>query len=107
MIHARFDHDEESLSLDVDGHAGFAEYGTDIVCAGVSALGQSLLFALERRGLCIAYGIGPGGLHVTAQRTEDSWPMFEMCRVGIYMLSEKYPDNVRVGGEIGEKPLLP
>ncbi len=29
------------------GHAGFGEHGTDIVCAGVSAIAQAALFGLQ------------------------------------------------------------
>ncbi len=33
--------------LTVDGHAGYAETGNDIVCAAVSALAQGLIHSLE------------------------------------------------------------
>lgn len=33
--------------ITVDGHAGYAEAGHDIVCAGVSALTQTLAASLE------------------------------------------------------------
>lgn len=35
------------LRLEVSGHAGFAEHGKDIVCAGVSALVQTAVLAIE------------------------------------------------------------
>lgn len=31
----------------VEGHAGFADYGQDIVCAGVSAIAQAALYGLQ------------------------------------------------------------
>ena len=34
-------------SLSIDGHAGYAEVGKDIVCAAVSALAQGLLHSLD------------------------------------------------------------
>ena len=34
-------------SLSIDGHAGYAELGKDIVCAAVSALAQGLLHSLD------------------------------------------------------------
>lgn len=34
------------LGLTVDGHAGFAETGNDIICAAVSALAQGLVHSL-------------------------------------------------------------
>lgn len=33
--------------LTVDGHAGYAETGNDIICAAVSALAQGLIHALD------------------------------------------------------------
>lgn len=33
--------------LTVDGHAGYAETGNDIICAAVSALAQGLIHSLE------------------------------------------------------------
>lgn len=33
--------------LTVDGHAGYAETGNDIICAAVSALAQGLLHSLD------------------------------------------------------------
>ena len=33
--------------LTVDGHAGYAETGNDIICAAVSALAQGLVHSLE------------------------------------------------------------
>ena len=34
-------------SLTVDGHAGYAETGNDIICAAVSALAQGLIHSLD------------------------------------------------------------
>lgn len=33
--------------LTVDGHAGYAEAGKDIICAAISALTQGLIYSLE------------------------------------------------------------
>lgn len=33
--------------MSIDGHAGYAEFGKDIVCAAVSALAQGLLHSLD------------------------------------------------------------
>ena len=33
--------------LTVDGHAGYAETGNDIICAAISALAQGLIHSLE------------------------------------------------------------
>ena len=40
-------HDGNNLSLVCQGHAGYAEHGRDIVCAGISALCGALEIALD------------------------------------------------------------
>lgn len=34
-------------SITITGHAGYAEHGKDIVCAGISALTQTLIASIE------------------------------------------------------------
>lgn len=36
-----------TTGITVDGHAGYAETGRDIICAAVSALTQGLVYSLE------------------------------------------------------------
>jgi uncharacterized protein len=36
-----------NLKIDVRGHAGYAEHGKDIVCAGVSAITQAAILGLQ------------------------------------------------------------
>ena len=37
----------DALGITVDGHAGYAESGYDIVCAAVSALTQNLIVSMK------------------------------------------------------------
>ena len=39
---------QEYVGFDMEGHAGYAEAGEDIVCAGVSALVINALNSIER-----------------------------------------------------------
>lgn len=106
MINAEFISTPDKLVLSVQGHAGFSELGQDIVCAGVSSLGQALLFGLECMGLGMEYSICPGELRVEAVWTDASYAMFCMCYAGMSAISQKYPRNVIVRGEIAQTPLL-
>lgn len=106
MIQVEFGSTGDKMSLRVEGHAGFSELGQDIVCAGVSSLGQALLFGLECMGLGMEYSICPGELRVEAVRTDASCAMFCMCFAGMSAISQKYPRNVIVRGEIAQTPLL-
>ena len=39
--------DQTLKGLRIHGHAGYAEYGSDIICAGVSALATNLVNSIE------------------------------------------------------------
>ncbi|MBR2315615.1 MAG: ribosomal-processing cysteine protease Prp, partial [Clostridia bacterium] len=47
MINAKYTVEGDTHTLTVKGHANYAEYGKDIVCAGVSALVQALIGWIE------------------------------------------------------------
>ena len=49
MINVRIetDSDGNTLGITVDGHAGYDEYGKDIVCAAVSALTVNMANSVE------------------------------------------------------------
>ena len=40
--------DHELVSFEMTGHAGFSEHGSDIVCAGVSALAITTVNSIEK-----------------------------------------------------------
>lgn len=51
--------------LTVEGHAGYAETGKDIVCAAVSALTQTLIAGIESlTDDRISYEIKPGKVYI-------------------------------------------
>ncbi|MGB9812520.1 MAG: ribosomal-processing cysteine protease Prp [Thermovenabulum sp.] len=37
--------------LEIKGHAGYADYGKDIICAAVSALGETAILGIEKIAL--------------------------------------------------------
>ena len=48
MIHITIKYDEW-FDIQIEGHAGYAEKGKDIVCAAVSALYQTLVHTIQTR----------------------------------------------------------
>ncbi len=53
------------VGFKVQGHAGFAEHGQDIVCAGVSALTQGALMGLQDAlGNQVSFVKRPGFLEI-------------------------------------------
>jgi len=87
----------KDYTLTVDGHAGYAEPGKDIVCASASMLFFTLLRELQRRDI-----------EVTAKTDEvreitatvnpafsfDADIVYETICTGFMTLAEEYPDHV-------------
>jgi len=101
MIRVSVRADEESAQVIVSGHAGHAEYGHDIVCAGVSVLTNTLA-NLARRwaydGIVDLYLVQPEiePSHIFV-RTGGNSAVNAAIRTFIEaygQIAEQYPDNV-------------
>jgi len=85
----------------VKGHAGFAEYGKDVVCAGVSAIAQTALLGLqdilEER---VEFQKKPGFMEVKVDLAKAKEPgpkaIFRALELGLSSLSKAYPDSVSI-----------
>lgn len=91
--------------ITVEGHSGYAENGSDIVCAGVS----TLIFAFVN---CILDEESNNRLKLTRNIIRDSYVCFEIEKfdfskervsgiidafiTGVLMLAENYPQHVRM-----------
>lgn len=101
MISACTNDNGKELALCMEGHAGFAEQGKDIVCAAASMLGQALVSALGGvSGITFNMRISPGKLYVEATSTPETRAMFKVAAAGLSDLTKKYPQNVSFRGEI-------
>lgn len=102
MIEARFRQNEQNdfLSIEITGHAMSGKYGSDIVCAGVSAIVISMINNVSRivgRDLIIDSDEVNGG-YIFAKIPEDftsvEWVqcqiLFKAC---YYALSEDIQEN--------------
>lgn len=93
------------FSLLLHGHAGYAEAGKDIVCAGLSALMYSLPASLKARGIqyFLELGAPEGEAKIKAfPEVEQIYPcmiIFETIAEGIALIAEHYPDNVKYSKE--------
>lgn len=109
MIHIMYD--EKNLTLEVAGHAGYAEPGKDIVCAAVSILYQTLLknllkfkkhgwyqldYDLDTPGECYIHCTVNGYFSFVVE-------MFRFTMVGLKMIAEYYPKYVEIKEQGGEK----
>lgn len=84
--------------IEISGHAGYAEYGKDIVCAGVTALTQTLIQSIENlTDDEIEYRISPGKVEVEYRNlSEKSKTLVDSFLVGICLIAEEFPEYVKV-----------
>lgn len=84
--------------IEISGHAGYAEYGKDIVCAGVTALTQTLIQSIDDlTDDEIEYRISPGKVEVEYRNlSEKSKTLVDSFFVGICLIAEEFPEYVKV-----------
>lgn len=78
------------------GHANYAPAGSDIVCAGVSALINAMEYQVSAR-----YGIESEG-NIVDLRKIRQWerfqaiPEIEMALAGLKQIAEQYPEYIEI-----------
>ena len=84
--------------ITMKGHAHYAEPGKDIVCAGVSALVQTLIQSIEELTADkIQYSMQPGPVDIKFRDlSEHAQLLVNSFFVGIDMIASEYPDNVKL-----------
>ncbi len=84
--------------ITLKGHAGYAKPGEDIVCAGVSALVQTLIKSIEDLTADkIEYSISPGSVDIThGNLSKQAQTLVSSFFVGIQMIADEYPANVQI-----------
>jgi len=89
--------------LEISGHAEYAEYGKDIVCAGVSALAETAALGLEhvarikplvkkRKG----YFILKLPDNVEMEAWKKAAVILDTILLGLQDISKSYPSNVQI-----------
>lgn len=111
MTKVRYKITEERHELAISGHAGYANAGEDIVCAGVSAIGYALLGFLrnEREAKGLSTLVEGGNLLICASGGERVAAAFEMAYIGLAQISKTYPQYVdchifAIGDDSRERP---
>ena len=84
--------------ITVSGYAGFAEAGKDIVCAGVTALIQTLIKAAsDLTEDKIDYEISPGRADIHFGCLSEAGKLLvDAFFIGICMIADEYPEHVRI-----------
>lgn len=99
MVRAKYTAEDDRHTLSVLGHANYAEYGKDIVCAGVSALVQALIGWLENnswKAECISVDPKEGEVIISCIGGEDIAAIFHMTAIGLEQIADSYPDYVQI-----------
>ena len=92
----------EKLSLRLEGHAGYAEHGKDIVCASatilVGTVAQYAKLANEHGDFTIPPEIvlNSGDAFVCCEATEEVKKMFAFAELGYRLLQHNYPQYVEI-----------
>ena len=84
--------------ITIEGHAGYAEQGKDIVCAGMTALTQTFINSIE--GLTndvIQYDISPGRADINFRNLSEAGRLLvDSFFLGICSIAEEFPENVKI-----------
>ncbi|MDR7870266.1 MAG: ribosomal-processing cysteine protease Prp [Tissierellaceae bacterium] len=101
-----FRNKDNIIGFKIKGHANFAEYGEDIVCAAISVLSQTSLMALvevcgiEESKLHYSIDDKTGFLEVNLPKNidieslEKSQIVLKTFELGVKSIIESYPNNV-------------
>ena len=94
MIHIT----EHPGGLEIIGHAGFAEYGSDIVCAGITALADTLVMSLQQLTQDrIVVADGSGLIKVKYKELSEAGRLLVSAFfIGATWIAEEYPEHVTV-----------
>ena len=84
--------------ITIEGHAGYAEAGKDIVCAGVTALTQTLIKSIEDlTSDTIQYDIMPGRADIHyGNLSEEGKLLVDSFFIGVCLIADEFPDCVRI-----------
>lgn len=84
--------------IKISGHANYAVSGSDIVCAGVTALAQTLIKSIkDLTDDKIEYEISPGRVDIKyGNLSEKSKTLVDSFFIGICMIAEEFPEYVRI-----------
>ena len=90
-----------SVRLDgitIYGHAGYAEAGKDIVCAGVTALTENLIDSIESLTKDkIQCEISPGRVDIHYKNlSEDGKLLVDSFFLGICGIEQDFPEHVKI-----------
>ncbi|MBT9258642.1 MAG: ribosomal-processing cysteine protease Prp [Clostridiales bacterium] len=104
MIRVLIERDEVGrvARMTVEGHAGMAPKGADVVCAAASAIAQTAVLGVEGQGIPAQVEKREGFLRLEVSyppggRSVGAAAILEAAATGLKVLSEENPKHVRYG----------
>ncbi len=90
---------ETDFSMQIIGHAGYADKGKDIVCAGISTLAFTFIQMLDRYSDMLTqyeYEASDGVMKISFTYINKNFfePIISTILCGFSMLSDTYPENI-------------
>lgn len=84
--------------IKISGHANYAVHGSDIVCAGVTALMQTMIKSIEDLTEDkMEYEISPGRVDIKyGDLSEKSKTLVDSFFIGICLIVDEFPEYVRI-----------
>lgn len=84
--------------ITVYGHAGYAEAGKDIVCAGVTALVQGLIRSIESlTSDQIQYDITPGRADIYYKNLSEAGQLLvDSFFLGVRLIADEFPEHINL-----------
>lgn len=93
MIHVYYDNN----GFIVRGHADFSAKGTDIVCAAVSSLAQSVLITLEKNDFIEEQEVEEGYMRIVTNKHNSLGELvIDVLVYGAKAIALEYPNHVKV-----------
>ena len=91
MTKAQYEIRDDEFIFTCRGHAGYADAGSDIVCAGISTLTQTLVSYLPEVTDTFSARISAGDVFINA-KGRDALICFQMMMEGLRLIQSSFPE---------------
>lgn len=98
MTNIEIEYERNRITIDMRGHSGYAEHGSDIVCSALSTLEYIVVGYCDTypgNAELAVYECGTGYSHIEiVPRSVAIYPVIDAVIIGFEALACKYPENV-------------
>lgn len=88
-------HDGKPYGLEVKGHAGFAESGQDLICAGVSSIVTGGFNAFNKDDI-ESVTLESGYAKVILKEQSESLKVLDVIIIQLQTIQESYPKYIKI-----------